>query len=148
MPSNPSNLTQRQVLAVIISPNGTVEAVSISGNLDSLQKIVGGDIEGLTLSDNLVACLHAEGKFTGKLPNLVATRFVEECGYRLHSGDVIAGNLVLTGVGEDGEPADVTFVAIHAAARIASNLRVPRASRAGTMFDRVLTLDTPDEATS
>lgn len=117
------NLTENQVLACIIRPSGTVEVASISGNLESIQKIVGGYIEALTLRSNLVLYFNEDGRGGD---NLVATRVARAYGYSLAQSDVISGTAVLIGVSEDGEEADVNSDAIRLVEAVAGVTRAIR----------------------
>ena len=76
---------------LIVEPEKTPRLASISGDLESLQKVVGGYIEAIYPYNDPVALLcHSEGKLIG----LPLNRKIED-------HDIIAGTFMICGLGEE-----------------------------------------------
>ena len=89
--------------AIIIKTTGETEIVDIANDeLATLQKAVGGNIEAVTLNDNLTMWLNEEGKMEELPHNPLAQHFFD---LRFGTGvDYIVGNAVFTGgADENGE---------------------------------------------
>ncbi len=80
----------------IIPPDGYVHVSEIDGDLQTLQKIVGGYVEAVALKGDLgSACfgyINEEGKLNGLAPNPAATTITH-----LFPGDYIAGTMIVLG---------------------------------------------------
>ena len=76
---------------LIVEPEKTPRLASISGDLESLQKVVGGYIEAVYPYNDLVALVCNE---EGKLIGLPLNRKIED-------HDIIAGTFMICGLGED-----------------------------------------------
>ena len=81
---------EKNIKVLIKRPGGTFERQIIKNDLDTLQKIVGGHIEVIQISETVLAVMDAEGKIKGKAPNFVLR------------DDMIVGTVVFAGLeGED-----------------------------------------------
>lgn len=76
---------------LIVEPEKTPRLASISGDLESLQKVVGGYIEAVYPYNDLVALVCNE---EGKLIGLPLNRKIED-------HDIIAGTFMICGLGEE-----------------------------------------------
>jgi hypothetical protein len=76
---------------LIVEPEKTPRMAAISGDLESLQKVVGGYIEAVYPYNDLVALVCNE---EGKLIGLPLNRKIED-------HDIIAGTFMICGLGED-----------------------------------------------
>lgn len=97
--------------ALLINPelDDTFSLVEIESGLKPLQELVGGNIEGLYLTDNLSAYINEEGKFLFPSPNITATHICHALRIGLHPMDVICGPMIITGpIGEEGEDTNLT----------------------------------------
>lgn len=104
--------------AIVIPVEGPVYEIDIPDSahagLAKLQELVGGYIEGVPIpkkfsgGETAMGLINEEGKFTPEAcpPNRRATDFFVQ-GHGLNVGDYIAGTVVILGVADDGEPADV-----------------------------------------
>lgn len=95
------------VKALVITADGMVEARVIVPDLDTLQAIVGGLIECVSLASDCHLYCSEEGKLDGLPVNAAATMLVEHCRPGFMSRDVIVGDVVVLGSSPDGEEADV-----------------------------------------
>lgn len=83
----------QKIKAIIKRPDEAYGHVTwISNTLENLQRNVGGYIEPIALTKNLVIICNEEGKINGLQPNFIV-------GSRLH--EVICGDVIVCGV--DGE---------------------------------------------
>lgn len=92
------------MLSIIkINTNHTFSTDQIDGSLESMQAIVGGDIQPVDFElagADATLWLNENGKVVELAPNAVASLLV---GHRLFAGDYIAGNVFVTGgVDEEG----------------------------------------------
>jgi len=97
--------------ALLINPklDDTFSIVDISLGYKELQKLVGGTIEGLLMTDTMFAYINEEGKFLFPEPNLPATHICHALKIGLRTIDCIYGPMVITGpVGEKGEDTSIT----------------------------------------
>ena len=76
---------------LIVEPEKTPRMAAISGDLESLQKVVGGYIEAVYPYNDLVALVCNE---EGKLIGLPLNRKIED-------HDIIAGTFMICGLGEE-----------------------------------------------
>ena len=84
------NKTTRTIKARLIEPMKEPRVIEIEQKLESYQEQVGGYIEALTISDDVVILVNEEGKLRGMTPN------------RRFNGDVLVGNILIVGrKGED-----------------------------------------------
>jgi len=84
------NKTTRTIKALLIEPMKEPRVIEIEQKLESYQEQVGGYIEALTISDDVVILVNEEGKLRGMTPN------------RRLNGDVLVGNILIVGrKGED-----------------------------------------------
>jgi len=84
------NKTTRTIKALLIEPMKEPRVIEIEQKLESYQEQVGGYIEALTISDDVVILVNEEGKLRGMTPN------------RRFNGDVLVGNILIVGrKGED-----------------------------------------------
>lgn len=74
------------------------ETIEVTDDLDALQRLVGGFLQGIPLRPDVMAYVDEEGKMKGKRVNHAATVL---CRPRLLPGDVIVGPCLVVGV--DGE---------------------------------------------
>lgn len=72
-------------------PGRVPEIRDIDGSLETLQKLVGGNIEPITLNNGMVILCDEDGKLKGKEPNIYLERIK----------DTLVGNIIF--LGEDGE---------------------------------------------
>lgn len=72
-------------------PGKAAEIRDIDGRLETLQNLVGGYIEPITLNNSMVVLCDENGKLTDKEPNIWLERIK----------DVLMGNIVF--IGTDGE---------------------------------------------
>lgn len=95
-------------LAVIIpaDPAAPITVSRIQGTLAAAQAVAGGDIEGVRSPAGSSAFCNADGKFTGLTPNTRATLYLAMAGGH-NIDDVIAGDVLIVGDGDDGETVDV-----------------------------------------
>lgn len=81
-----------------ISTAGNVCVISPANGkdfqLEEAQKIVGGHIEVVHLTPNIIAIVDEEGKIKGKEPNPLATIIVNSAGGIWHN-DYIAGEMII-----------------------------------------------------
>ena len=75
--------------AIYKKVNENPRIVEIGGSLLELQSIVGGNVETLTIDDDLVMLVNEEGKIKGLEPNIT------------YNNDVICGNILVLQVIED-----------------------------------------------
>ena len=73
------------------APGRVPEIRDIDGSLKTLQELVGGNIEPITLHNGMVILCDEEGKLRGKEPNIWLERIK----------DTLVGNVIF--LGEDGE---------------------------------------------
>lgn len=86
------------VIAVTISPGeSTANLVRIVPDLQTLQSLVGGFIEPVTLSHDATLWLNEEGKIYGLAVNETATALVTHARIGLQPDDYIVGTCVITG---------------------------------------------------
>lgn len=94
--------------AIIIGAgrSASISIEPVGGELASAQAVVGGNVEGLRSGSNWEAYCNDEGKLKNLEPNYAATIFLSKvAGHNL--GDVIAGTVLIVGIDEDGNAADV-----------------------------------------
>ena len=72
-------------------PGRTPEFRNIDGSLETLQELVGGNIEPITLGNGMVILCDEDGKLKGKEPNIYLDRIK----------DTLVGNVIF--LGEEGE---------------------------------------------
>ena len=114
----------RTIDVLVIQPGSWVaERQTVEPKLADFQRLVGGLIEALSLTDEVSAYINEEGKLVGLPRNEAGDRVVKHAlstvGRRMIPGDYVAGPLVLTGQpddeGEDtGVPESVVDL-LHAA---------------------------------
>lgn len=92
----------RTVQGLVIHTNGVSEQRPVDTNLSSLQAIVGGFIEAVTLPDCHLYC-NEEGKLTGLPFNQLASLFAWSLGWP--RSDMLCGSVVFLGNGKAGEEA-------------------------------------------
>jgi hypothetical protein len=92
-------MAQGKVQVLIIHADGSGHQSLIDPTLETLQTIVGGDIEIVTIGDCHLYC-NEEGKLQGLPINIRATEFAWTLGWP--QGDVLCGNVVFLGNGPDG----------------------------------------------
>lgn len=103
----------RKVRVLVVNPGedfGTLH--KIAPELEELNRLVGGPIEGLTLCPEASSYIHGEGKMVGLPVNvygdLIVRTLLARTGRRLHPGDQIVGPLVVIGPPDRyGEETDV-----------------------------------------
>ena len=84
------NKTTKTIKALLIEPLKEPRVIESEQKLESYQEQVGGYIEALTISDDVVILVNEEGKLRGMIPN------------RRFNGDVLVGNILIVGrKGED-----------------------------------------------
>jgi Domain of unknown function (DUF3846) len=89
--------------ALIIHPGSDdVEVRDVETDLDSLQKLVGGDIQHLQLSSTTHAYINEYGKREKLALNFIATMLSELLDIGLMPGDDIVGTMVCFGTLWDG----------------------------------------------
>lgn len=91
--------------ALIIKTDDSVEVVETNADLDWLQSTVGGYIEHFSGSGDWHGYCNEEGKIQGLPINVLATYFAVRMGWS--TGDILAGNVVFLGNGEEGDEASV-----------------------------------------
>lgn len=110
------------VKGLLIEVNTPPLVVSIDANdsLATLQKLVGGFIEGISGSDWATwhAYCNEEGKIHGLPPNWLATNLAHKLGWP--EGDILCGSVVILGGGDEGEEADVPTSVIELARELNS----------------------------
>lgn len=90
--------TPQAITALVVPCDGTpAHLTSITPDLDTLQRLVGGDIEALNLTGDAAVYLAQEGKFLGLPVNAAMNRLVAVAQVGLHPGDFIVGQCVVTG---------------------------------------------------
>lgn len=75
-------------------------------DLQALQKLVGGYLEGIPVAGIALALINEEGKLMGLPVNLLATQVMHDLG-ALHPRDTIVGSLVMVSVAPGGATGDV-----------------------------------------
>jgi len=85
------------IRAVIVDPDGTVQATQIENNLKSFQDIVGGYIEGV-LGSEATMYVNEEGLLRGLPPNPVATQFAQ---FILGRNVLLVGTALILGPPDD-----------------------------------------------
>lgn len=95
------------VKVAVINPGSDVAEIrTVDRELPSLQRLVGGYIESLTLTEDVTAYINEDGKALGLAANKYGDLYVRaslhKSGRRLMPGDYIAGPVVLVGPVEDG----------------------------------------------
>jgi len=92
---------------IIIKTDGEIELAESSG-LEDLNRMVGGGIEGIPCRarPDAYTYINGEGKWEGLPVNEVAFEFLRRTGTELFEGDFIAGNMIVVGMGDDGEDHD------------------------------------------
>lgn len=99
---------------LVLTPGSfRAEPLTVDRGLRSMQSLVGGSIEALSLGDETSAYINEEGKYKGLDRNDAADRFVRHAlskiGRTMIPGDYIVGPLVLMGQpDDDGEDTSVT----------------------------------------
>jgi len=92
--------------AVIIKTSGQPEVVDLDqqdNELAYLQGVVGGYIEAVDVRDDMTLWCNEEGKIMGLVPNYNAMEKTSAHDV-LMPGDIIAGNVIITGgTGDEGE---------------------------------------------
>jgi hypothetical protein len=87
--------------ALVVRPDGTAEVVRVSRRLESWQELVGGSIEGLSLSAEVRAFINEDGKALGLAMNVYADAMIrallKSVGHTLMPGDYIVGPVVFLG---------------------------------------------------
>jgi len=109
-----SGAGQIRVLVIEAGEAGDSSArvATVEQSLEVFQGLVGGDIEGLTLTDEVSAYINETGKARGLAVNTYADALVRyllhRSGRRLLPGDVIVGPVVFLGPPDsDGYDTDV-----------------------------------------
>lgn len=120
----------KTVHVLTIDTDHVCQEHDIVPELETLQRMVGGDIEGLTLVEpqavldkpggdivgraaGLRMYFQEEGKIHGREDNLLANLIVNHCGVRLQPGDRIVGPVLLFGgYDDDGNMLDLNDVTI------------------------------------
>lgn len=88
----------RQITALVIPPGDDPAYLTrIEPRLESLQEIVGGFVEPLTLSGDATMYLNEEGKYTSLPVNGNANRVVYLADPGLHPEDYVVGQVVVVG---------------------------------------------------
>jgi hypothetical protein len=91
-----------------IPPTGPVATREIQPTLESLQGLVGGDIEAIGGTD-WTAYLNEEGKLAGLPANPRAGRLADALGWTFLPGDFLVGPVVFCGgVDSNGDETPVT----------------------------------------
>lgn len=91
------------MIDVLVIEPGSWKATrkTIEPKLDAFRQLVGGNIEALSLTDEVSAYINEEGKLTGLARNEAADRLVKHAlstvGRRMIPGDYVVGPLVLMG---------------------------------------------------
>jgi len=89
---------EAEITGLVVRADGAVEEVTFGQpRLKELQAAVSGYIEGLTLTDDVMAYINEEGKLHGLPGNTHAMVVLASMDVRLHPGDYIAGDMVLVG---------------------------------------------------
>lgn len=97
---------------VLVVPVGKPPVVkTILSGLEPMQKLVGGYIEQVTLTDGLGLICNEEGKLQGLTPN------------RNFNGDTICGDFFLSRYNEEGETVDVTDEDIEIYSKVFADAR-------------------------
>lgn len=120
----------RTARAIRITTTGEVDIREQHTNLADLQIVVGGLLESLTLAeDGTHMYLDEEGKFkTFHRPNMLATLLADHYHPGFSRRDIIVGDVVVLGMGADGEEADVSQDVIDLVTGLAEGLRTPPCS--------------------
>ena len=89
-----------KITVLIKEPNQKPYLKDIENDYKELQKLVGGDIEIVTLPDvkNVICYINEEGKIMGLQPNLLLP----------HYTDVLVGTCVMVGSTNDGDDTSLT----------------------------------------
>ena len=85
-----------ELQVLVIEPEKVPELKTIENSLNSLQNIVGGFIECVTLDENTILYCNDEGKLEGLQGN------------RRLGNDIIAGTFLICGIDEDGGEISLT----------------------------------------
>lgn len=86
----------KDIRALIITVDG-IEERTISQDLETLQKLVGGYVETIKLTFDMTALVNEEGKML-KLPrNEKATTLCNLCEIGWHDDDFVCGTMVVVG---------------------------------------------------
>lgn len=83
-----------------IEPNTEAEFVTIGDDLDSMQAVVGGNIQAIYFANGCTFWMNEDGKGLGLQLNKVATMFAK-VDIGLFEGDYIAGTAFITGPEDD-----------------------------------------------
>lgn len=87
---------KKTIRVVVVEPNKAAQERQIGNDLASMQEVVGGYIEAVTLNQNLVLICNEEGKLQGLESN------------RAVGNDIIAGTFFVTRTTAEGEFTDLT----------------------------------------
>jgi hypothetical protein len=95
-----------KIKVLVVEPDSTTGTVrAIEQSLESFQSLVGGPIEGLTLTEEVSAYINEEGKLVGLAVNVygdvMIRELLSESGRRLLPGDVIVGPVVFVGAPDE-----------------------------------------------
>lgn len=108
--------------ALVINPGESFATVRQlrHGDLQTLQGIVGGWLEGLPLAAGVMALINEEGKLQGlarnHYANDIASALMATAGLSLQGGDYLAGPVVFVGEPKRGETTDVPKFLLEAVA--------------------------------
>lgn len=94
----------RMVHALIVQPDGVGVEGDVDPRLDSLQAVVEGPLEMVSLNGCHLYC-DEEGKLKGAAPNVAATLLARALGWRAQ--DVLGGPVIFLSLDADGDEADV-----------------------------------------
>lgn len=95
------------IKVLVVKATGECETQNIQPDLYDLQEIVGGPIEGV-YGDGWAAYCNEEGKLLNLPYNAVATELAGSFGWQAASDDVLVGDVVFFGPGdEEGNETDV-----------------------------------------
>lgn len=101
------------VQALIIEPGKLSRLEDIEPDLPTLNKLVGGWLEGVDIHQGWHAYINEEGKLRGMSANMAATLLCHTLGWP--RGDVLVGTVVFLGTGRDGSEKAVPQAVIDTA---------------------------------
>lgn len=95
-------MSDTAITVLVLHPSGEVSDAVIEPSLPAMQRLVGGDIEVVTLlGDGTAMLFNADGKFANLEHNPTASRLLHMGGGR--SDDWMAGTVAIIGPPENGD---------------------------------------------
>jgi hypothetical protein len=97
------------ITILYVPPDGPAEVRDIDPTLDTLQGLVGGNIQAIS-GPGWTAYLNEEGKLLGLPGNAVATALAARLGWIYLFGDLLVGPVIFCGPPDDDDGYDTSVV--------------------------------------